>query len=128
MTCTRPSRSAPPVKLNYDEEAFKLSKLKAGERGYDSRKGKLDKLAEKVAAHDKLVEAARAEIAKVDARIDAMRAKYAADPEFQKHEALLDNGIGPCAPDLSGGPHAAQPDAVYLPGSVFLPEPPYDRR
>ena len=39
------------------------------------------------------VEAARAEIAKVDARIDAMRAKYAADPEFQKHEALLDNGI-----------------------------------
>lgn len=82
-----------PVKLNYDEEAFKLSKLKAGERGYDSRKGKLDKLAEKVAAHDKLVEAARAEIAKVDARIDAMRAKYAADPEFQKHEALLDNGI-----------------------------------
>ena len=49
--------------------------------------------AEKVAAHDKLVEAARAEIAKVDARIDAMRAKYAADPEFQKHEALLDNGI-----------------------------------
>ena len=38
-----------PVKLNYDEEAFKLSKLKAGERGYDSRKGKLDKLAEKVA-------------------------------------------------------------------------------
>lgn len=31
-----------PVKLNYDEEAFKLSKLKAGERGYDSRKGKLD--------------------------------------------------------------------------------------
>ena len=82
-----------PVKLNYDEEAFKLSKLKAGERGYDSRKGKLDKLAEKVAAHDKLVEAARAEIAKVDARIGAMRAKYAADPEFQKHEALLDNGI-----------------------------------
>ena len=65
-----------PVKLNYDEEAFKLSKLKAGERGYD-----------------KLVEAARAEIAKVDTRIDAMRAKYAADPEFQKHEALLDNGI-----------------------------------
>lgn len=53
----------------------------------------LTKLAEKVAAHDKLVEAARAEIAKVDARIDAMRAKYAADPEFQKHEALLDNGI-----------------------------------
>ena len=82
-----------PVKLDYDEEAFKLSKLKAGERGYDSRKGKLDKLAEKVAEHDKLVEAARAEIAKVDARIDAMRAKYAADPEFQKHEALLDNGI-----------------------------------
>ena len=82
-----------PVKLNYDEEAFKLSKLNAGERGYDSRKGKLDKLAEKVAEHDKLVEAARAEIAKVDARIDAMRAKYAADPEFQKHEALLDNGI-----------------------------------
>ena len=37
-----------PVKLDYDEEAFKLSKLKAGERGYDSRKGKLDKLAEKV--------------------------------------------------------------------------------
>ncbi len=90
----RPSRSAPPSSSTMTRRPSSSRSSKRANERHDSRKGKLDKLAEKVAAHDKSSSRPPApRLAKVDARSTPMRAKYAADPEFQKHEALLDNGI-----------------------------------
>lgn len=82
-----------PVKLNYDEEAYIFAKYESGQRGYDRHAAKTARLKKKVDACQKCVDDDRARIKEIDERIDRMRAAYANNPEFHKHEANRDEGI-----------------------------------
>jgi len=82
-----------PIKLDFDEEEFKLQKLTESDKDYASAKAKVDKFSAKLAECDKEVEADRAALAELDEKLDALRKQYENDPEFQKHEAFRDNGI-----------------------------------
>ena len=63
----------------------------------DANKAKLEKklsdLNVRLEAADKELSAAAAEVADVNAKLDALRAEYAVDPEFAKYDAMLDDGI-----------------------------------
>ena len=82
-----------PDSLDHDEYEFLLQKMEREDRKFDSTKKKLDASAAKLAEWDRIIEADRDKIREVDRRIEGMRAAYAADEEFQKHEALRDDGI-----------------------------------
>ena len=82
-----------PVRLELEEEKYQLSKLKSEDKGYASTKEKLAKHEQKMAEIEKEIEADRAAIAETDSKLDALRARYADDAEFQKHEAFRDNGV-----------------------------------
>ena len=82
-----------PVRLELEEEKYQLSKLKTDDKNYASIRDKLARHEQKMAEIEKEIEADRAAINETDAKLDALRAKYAADEEFQKHEAFRDNGV-----------------------------------
>ena len=54
---------------------------------------KRDGLKVKMDALDKELSAVAAEVAAVNAKLDALRAQYAGNAEFDRHEAMLDDGI-----------------------------------
>ena len=78
-----------PVKLEYDEAEFAAGKDDAT----DAKKEKQRKLADKLKQWDEVIDADRKTLADVDTRLDALRSQYRSDAEFQKHEALRDDGI-----------------------------------
>ena len=82
-----------PVQLDYDEVMYDLNKSEDGSAKYNRIKAKTDKLKESLTRHDAAVEADKAAIAEVDARIETLRAQYDGDENFQKHEAFRDNGV-----------------------------------
>ena len=78
-----------PTKLDYDEAEFAADKEDAN----DAKREKKQKLAEKLKEMDRVIEGNRKELAQIDAKLDALRSQYKSDSEFQKHEALRDDGI-----------------------------------
>ena len=78
-----------PVKLEFDEAEFAAGKKDAG----DSARAKVEKYKDKLRELDGVIDADRKALADVDARLDALRSQYRSDQEFQKHEALRDDGI-----------------------------------
>lgn len=82
-----------PIKLDYDEEAYAFAKYESGQRGYARHEAKTARLKAKVDACQERIDAARAKIKEIDLRIANMRAAYANNEEFQKHEANRDDGI-----------------------------------
>ena len=78
-----------PVKLEADEAEFAAGK----EDATDAKREKVRKYQEKLQEMDKTIDANRRVLADVDARLDALRSQYKSDKEFQKHEALRDDGI-----------------------------------
>ncbi len=82
-----------PVRLDYDEAEFQLSKLTAEDKNYASVQEKKAKFGARLAEWDKTLESDRAAIRTIDEQLDALRAQHAGDEEFQKHEALRDEGI-----------------------------------
>ena len=78
--------------LNNELEHFK-SEVESGnekEGKYDGKIRSLEQKTEKVQAELKKADDAAASL---NARLDAVKAKYAEDPEFAKYEAMADNGI-----------------------------------
>ncbi len=82
-----------PIKLDYDEEAYVFAKYESGQRGYARHEAKTARLKAKVDACQERIDAARAKIKEIDLRIANMRAAYANNEEFQKHEANRDDGV-----------------------------------
>ena len=82
-----------PVRLDLEEEKYKLSKLTAEDKKYASLKEKLSRSETKMAEIEKEIAADREAIAETDRKLDELRAKYADDAEFQKHEAFRDDGV-----------------------------------
>ncbi len=82
-----------PVKLNFEEAEFVRDNEEFSEKKRAKARADYDKYQAKLAEWDKVIAADRAAIAEVDQKLDALRAKYADNPEFQKHEALRDDGI-----------------------------------
>lgn len=78
-----------PVQLDYQEAEY-LEK-KGGASASNSEA--IRKYGEKLKELDRRINEARKELASVDARLDTLRAQYRNNQEFQKHEALRDNGI-----------------------------------
>jgi peptide/nickel transport system ATP-binding protein len=78
-----------PTKLDYDEAEFAADKEDAN----DAKREKKQKLADKLKEMDRVIEGNRKELAQIDAKLDALRSQYKSDSEFQKHEALRDDGI-----------------------------------
>lgn len=78
-----------PIKLKHDDAEFASKQPKAKE----SDKAKTQKYAEKLKEIDQEIDTARGKLAEVDGRLDMLRSQYVGDAEFQKHEALRDNGI-----------------------------------
>ena len=79
------------IQVRYDDEAFAVKKAK--ESGKTRSTGKLDSLKAKLDACDAQTADYHKQLAVISADIQKMRAKYAADPEFQKYEAYRDDGI-----------------------------------
>ena len=82
-----------PVKLAFEENEFIAGSEEYSERRRASAGKKMEKKKEKLESWDKILEEDRKEIAAIDQQLDALRAQYANDPEFQKHEAFRDDGI-----------------------------------
>ena len=78
-------------KVNYEHFAHELSEAK------DAKKASLTRSRDRAEAALKKTDDAVAEmnrgIAEIESRLNAVKAKYADDPEFQKYEAMRDNGI-----------------------------------
>lgn len=82
-----------PVRLDLEEEKYQLSRLSSDDRKYASVKEKAARHEQKMADIEKSIAADREAIAETDRKLDALRANYASDEEFQKHEAFRDTGI-----------------------------------
>ncbi len=81
-------------KLEYDEATFIANESeKADEGKKEKAKADAEKYKAKMDACEQIIEADRKALAEIDQKLDALRATYQKDPEFQKHEALRDNGI-----------------------------------
>ena len=81
------------IQLDQDDTAFALDKaVKAGEKGSTLR-AKAERLAQKAAAVDAKIAELDGQLAEVHARLDALRAPHAQEPEFARFEALRDEGI-----------------------------------
>ena len=82
-----------PAKLDFEENEFISGSEDFSERRRASASAKMEKFKAKLDEWDKVIEKDRQDIAEIDKQLDALRANYANDPEFQKHEALRDDGI-----------------------------------
>ncbi len=78
-----------PVKLDYDEYEFALSK----DKNNQSKQEKFRRCEDKLKEYDQLLADDRKALANIDASLDALRRQYASDEEFKRHEAFRDTGV-----------------------------------
>ncbi|MBQ7061371.1 MAG: ABC transporter ATP-binding protein [Clostridia bacterium] len=74
-------------------EHFDHEIAEAPEKKIAKLTAKRDAAANSMAKIDKEIEAYDSKIAQFNASLDQVKAKYAGDPEFEKYEAMRDNGI-----------------------------------
>ncbi|MBQ2834292.1 MAG: ATP-binding cassette domain-containing protein [Clostridia bacterium] len=85
----RAKRSA--VQLDLDDALFYAEKAeKAGDK---PNRSKIEKLKQKAAALDASIEAMNSQMADVRAQLDELRRKHAGEAEFDRFEAMRDEGI-----------------------------------
>ena len=79
--------------LQVDVDDAEYAKKTAEEAGKSGKDGQLQKAQEKLKQCDDQIAALRAQLDAGRKEIEALRAPYANDPEFQKYEAYRDDGI-----------------------------------
>ena len=79
--------------LLVDVDDAEYAKKAAEEAGKSGKDGQLEKAQEKLKQCDDQIAALRAQLDAGRKEIEALRAPYANDPEFQKYEAYRDDGI-----------------------------------
>ena len=79
--------------LQVDVDDAEYAKKTAEEAGKSCKDGQLQKAQEKLKQCDDQIAALRAQLDAGRKEIEALRAPYANDPEFQKYEAYRDDGI-----------------------------------
>ena len=82
-----------PVKLDFEEAEFIRGSEEFSEKKRAKASERYEKYRIKMEEWDRTIQKDRDAIAAVDAKLDQLRAAYADDPEFQKHEAMRDDGI-----------------------------------
>ncbi len=78
------------ARLKYETAELEYKHLADSE---DVKQPKLAKAKKRLDAEKSLLDAAAAEVAALQERLDGVRARYAGNAEFEKYEALRDNGI-----------------------------------
>ena len=79
--------------LDLADAEYQHQQLKESGRQSDAADKKVAAAKAKIAEDDKAIEQLNAELAKKQQKIDALRAQYRDDPEFQRVDAYLDDGI-----------------------------------
>ena len=79
--------------LDLADAEYQHQQLKESGRQSDAADKKVAAAKAKIAEDDKAIEQLNAELAQKQQKIDALRAQYRDDPEFQRVDAYLDDGI-----------------------------------
>ena len=79
--------------LDLADAEYQHQQLKESGRQSDAADKKVATAKAKIAEDDKAIEQLNAELAQKQQKIDALRAQYRDDPEFQRVDAYLDDGI-----------------------------------
>ena len=81
-------------KVQVDVEHFETEMQEAKSDAQSQRFARLKAIAEERLSNlNQVIDAYTEQVNAAQARLDAVKAKYASDPEFQKYEAMRDNGI-----------------------------------
>ena len=79
--------------LDLADAEYQHQQLKESGKQSDAADKKVAAVKAKIAEDDKAIEQLNVELAKKQQKIDALRAQYRDDPEFQRVDAYLDDGI-----------------------------------
>ena len=79
--------------LDLEDAEYQHQQLKESGKQSDAADKKVAAAKAKIAEDDKAIEQLNAELAQKQQKIDALRAQYRDDPEFQRVDAYLDDGI-----------------------------------